>query len=136
MYEIPIEHGKIREFARAVKAEAAAYEARDAVVPPTFLTTASFFWNPNSDALSTELGFDMARILHGEESYRYFGPPPRVGDRLTVSARIEDRYERQGGRGGTMRFATVVHDFRDAAGQLVAQQRSTFIETSASPVTS
>jgi hypothetical protein len=136
MYEIPIEHGKIREFARAINADPASYDAPDAVVPPTFLTTASFFWNPAADALSTELGFDMTRILHGEESYRYLGPPPRAGQRLTVSARIEDRHERQGSRGGTMRLATVVHDFRDASGELVAQQRSTFIETGAAPVPS
>ena len=133
MYEIPIEHGKIREFARAIKADTASYAAPDAVVPPTFLTTASFLWNPAADALSSELGFDMTRILHGEESVRFCGPPPRAGQRLTGSARSEDRRERQGRRGGTMRFATVVHDFRDAAGELVAQQRSTFIETSTPP---
>src|SRR5438874_685742 len=44
MYEVPVERGKIREFARAAKSENPAYYAEDAVVPPTFLTTALLFW--------------------------------------------------------------------------------------------
>ena len=46
MYEIPIERGKIREFALATKSKHPDYDAPDAVIPPTFLTTAQNFWQP------------------------------------------------------------------------------------------
>jgi hypothetical protein len=39
-------------------------------------------------------------------------------------------YEKEGKRGGTMRFTEVVTEFRDASGVLVAESRSTTIETS------
>ena len=49
---------------------------------------------------------------------------------LTGVARIDRVYEKQGKRGGTMVFTEVVTEFRDAGGRLVAESRSTLIETS------
>jgi hypothetical protein len=106
-----------------------AYDADDAVVPPTFLVTAQAFWaGPTDDALA-DIDFDLARLLHGEEEYVFHGPPPRAGETLSVRRRIERRWEREGKRGGTMRFAAVVNEFRDGTGRVVAEQRSTLIET-------
>ncbi|HVF76479.1 MAG TPA: MaoC family dehydratase N-terminal domain-containing protein [Acidimicrobiales bacterium] len=133
MYEIPIERGKIREFAIATKATNPAYQGPDAVIPPTFLTTAAMSWEPPGEFPTEELSFDMRRILHGEEEYLFFGPLPRAGETLAVSARLGDRWEKEGKRGGTMRFATLVREFRNAAGDLVAEQRSTLVETSRPP---
>jgi hypothetical protein len=56
---------------------------------------------------------------------------PAAGDVLTAQERVVDRYEKPGKRGGTMRFATVVTEYRDAAGALVAEAKATFIETAA-----
>lgn len=129
MYEIPIERGKIREFAKAAHASDAAYEGPEAVVPPTFLTTARIAWQPPEENIVAQLGFDLRRVLHGEEEYIYHGDLPRAGQTLMVESRIGERFEKRGKRGGVMRFAVIICEFRDASGQLVAEQRSTIVET-------
>src|SRR5207248_2559579 len=127
-YEMPLERGKVREFARATQSRNRAYAGPDAVIPATFLTHARLAWEPRGDGQIDKLGFDMRRILHGEEEYVFHGPPPKVGQTLTVDTRTESRWEKEGKRGGTMRFARVVNEFRDAAGTLVAEQRSVVVE--------
>ena len=133
MYEMPIERGKIREFARAVMSEDPRHYAPDAVIPPTFLTTGWLTWNPLGGELMDEIGFDMARVLHGEETYIFHGPPPTAGQVLQIEGTVVDRFEKAGKRGGTMRFATVLHEFRDPDGHVVAEQRMTVIETEGAP---
>jgi hypothetical protein len=129
VYPWSIEPGKVREFALAVKADRAGHEGPDAIIPPTFLTTARLVWEPTEQSVMHQLQFDMARVLHGEEEYVFFGPPPRAGQTLEVETWVEKRFEKPGGRGGTMRFAVVVNEFRDTSGAPVAQQRTTVIET-------
>jgi hypothetical protein len=124
-FEVPIERGKIREFALAMQSDSPAYQGPEAIVPPTFLTTAAR-WAP--EGARADVGFDRARLLHGEQEYVFHGPPPRAGQVLWATERIADRYEKSGKRGGTMRFAVVVTQFRDDAGALVAEARSTLIE--------
>jgi N-terminal half of MaoC dehydratase len=131
VYEVPIERGKIREFAKAANSTDAAYDGPEAIVPPTFLTTARINWQPAADNIVATLGFDLRRVLHGEEEYVYFGELPKAGQTLQVETRIGDRFEKQGKRGGVMRFAVIVSEFRDASGRLVAEQRSTLVETAA-----
>jgi hypothetical protein len=63
----------------------------------------------------------------------FHGPPPRAGTKLTVLPRIEDIYEKEGKRGGTMTFVVTVQEFRDEEGNLVAESRSTVIETGRAP---
>jgi hypothetical protein len=132
-YEMPLEWGKVREFARAIKSKHAAYQGPDAIIPPTFLTHARLAWEPSAQNQMAQLGFDMRRVLHGEEEYVFHGPPPKVGQTLTVDTRIDDRWEKEGKRGGTMRFARVINEFRDAGGNLVAEQRSVVVETARPP---
>lgn len=133
MYEIPIERGKILEFARAISSTNPAFGGATPIVPPTFLTTAMLTWEPRQQSIFHELGFSMARLLHGEETYTFHGAPPRAGDALQATSHITDRYEKEGKRGGKMRFATVVTEFRDTSGTLVAEQHSTFVETAKAP---
>lgn len=133
-YEIPIERGKIREFARAAKSSHAEHDGADAVIPPTFLTTAQNFWaDPEAARPIAQLGFQLARVLHGEEEYEFFGPPPRAGQVLHAETALGEQWEKEGKRGGTMRFAKVVTTFRDDAGTIVAEQRTTVIETAKPP---
>ena len=40
-----------------------------------------------------------------------------------------NHFSKPGKRGGTMQFATVVTEYRDADGTLVAEAKATFIET-------
>lgn len=71
--------------------------------------------------------------MHAEQEYIFHGPPPRAGDRLVGSSRIERIYDKEGRKGGTLTFAVMVTEFRDAAGTLVAEARLTGVETSKPP---
>ena len=125
-FEMVVEQGKIAEFAAAMQTDDPAYRGAEAVAPPTFLASVAL-WAPEGARVA--VGFDRRRLLHGEEQYTFPGPPPRAGQRLRVQDRIEKRYSKPGKRGGEMRFAVVVTEFRDQDGTLVAEGRRTLIET-------
>jgi hypothetical protein len=125
-WEVIVERGKIAEFAEAMQSENAAYRGPDAIIPPTFLTTAAR-WAP--PGVRVNVGFDRKRLLHGEQQYTFHGGLPSVGDTLTAHERIVDRFSKPGKRGGTMRFATVVTEYRAPDGTVVAEATATFIET-------
>jgi len=125
-WEIVVERGKVAEFADAMQSEHPDYRGSDAIIPPTFLTTAGR-WAPPGARIS--VGFDRKRLLHGEQEYIFHGELPRVGDTLTAHEKVVDRFSKPGKRGGTMRFATVVTEYRSPQGVLVAEARATFIET-------
>jgi hypothetical protein len=125
-YEMVVERGKIAEFAAAMQSHNPAYAGPDAIAPPTFLISGSL-WAP--DGATVDVGFDRRRLLHGEQEFIFHGPPPRAGQVLTVSDQIVDRYEKPGKRGGMMRFAVVVTEYRGEDGTIVAEARRTLIET-------
>ncbi|WP_027943761.1 FAS1-like dehydratase domain-containing protein [Amycolatopsis taiwanensis] len=130
-FAVPIERGKIREFARATYSANPDYLDRsDAPVPPTFLTTI-FFWADGQADPWPRVRLDQQRGLHAEQEYEFFGPPPRAGQRLTGRSRIVDVYQKQGRRGGTMTFAVMETDFTDETGRLVARARLTGVEAAA-----
>ena len=133
-YEMWVERGKIREFARATGSEAPDYFAvADPVSPPTFLTTARFWETPEARAFGKDLGIDPHRLLHGEQEYLFEGPPPRAGAKLHARTVVEEIYDKDGRRGGTMTFVVTRTDFTDDGGIIVAQARSTAIETGRPP---
>jgi hypothetical protein len=127
-WEVIVERGKIAEFADAMGSDNPAYRGPDAMIPPTFLTTAARWAPPGS---RVDVGFDRKRLLHGEQEYVFHTPPPRSGEVLTAHERIVDRFSKPGKRGGTMRFATVLTEYRSSDGTLVAEAKATFIETAA-----
>ncbi|MDT5069507.1 MAG: hypothetical protein QOK02_5662 [Mycobacterium sp.] len=127
-WEVVVERGKIAEFAEAMLSDEPAYRGPDAIIPPTFLTSAAR-WAP--PGVRVNVGFDRKRLLHGEQEYTFSANLPAAGDVLTAQERVVDRFSKPGKRGGTMRFATVVTEYRDAAGTLVAEAKATFIETAA-----
>lgn len=132
-FEMVVERGKIREFARATgQTHPAYFEDEHPPIPPTFLVTAAFWQPPDAPRPYEALGMELHRVLHGEQEYRFYGALPRAGSRLSVELRIESVEEKQGRKGGTMRLARVVTDFRDEGGALVAQGLSTTIETGGS----
>ncbi len=133
-FDLHIEVGKVREFARAVKTEHPNYAGDDPVVPPTFLTTA-FHWEldvPGANPWAL-LGVDQKRGLHAEQQYVFHGPPPRAGARLRARSKITQVYEKQGRRGGTLTFAVMVTEFFDEHGTLVAEAHLTGVETEKPP---
>jgi hypothetical protein len=125
-YEMVVERGKIQEFAAATQSQDPAYRGPGAIIPPTFLMS-SALWAP--EGASVDVGFDRKRLLHGEQEFVFHGLPPRAGQVLKVSDTIADRYEKPGKRGGMMRFAVVVTEYRGEDGTLVAEARKTLIET-------
>jgi hypothetical protein len=127
-WEMVIEQGKIREFAAAMQSDNPAYQGPDAIIPPTFLVNAAH-WAP--PGVRVAVGFDRRRLLHGEQEYTFHGAPPKVGDVLIAQERLIDRYEKPGKRGGQMRFAVVVTEYRNRTGDLVAEAKATFIERAA-----
>ncbi|MCW2548060.1 MAG: hypothetical protein JWN96_2520 [Mycobacterium sp.] len=127
-FEVLVERGKIREFAAAMQSENPSYQGPDAVIPPTFLASAALWASPDT---RMDHGFERGRVLHGEQEYIFYGPPPRAGAVLFASERLAERYEKQGKRGGVMQFAVVVMEFRDNEGRLVAEGRSTLIQREA-----
>lgn len=128
-FVVEVERGKIREFARAIFSDDPAYLSDERPVsPPTFLTTAVFWQEGDADpwpAVET----DVARSLHAEQEFVLHGPPPRAGTRLTAQSRIDQMYDKQGRRGGSMTFVVMVTEFRDDTGRLVAESRMTSVET-------
>ena len=133
-FEMAIERGKVREFARATGSSAPAYFDDPApVIPPTFLTTSVFWQPPEAAQLVKDLEIDPRRLLHGEQEYVFVGVPPRAGSVLRARTVVEEIYEKEGKRGGTMTFVVTRTDFEDADGAVVAQSRSTAIETGRPP---
>ncbi|MSO36772.1 MAG: MaoC family dehydratase [Acidimicrobiia bacterium] len=128
-FTMDIERGKIREFARATMAHSPDYlRAAMPPIPPTFLTSVSF-WSPSGEGVFSKLKMDLRRLLHGGQEYRFFGAPPKAGTQLTVQTRVAEIYEKEGKRGGTMTFVVTLTEFKDESGKVVAEARSTAIET-------
>jgi hypothetical protein len=136
-FEMVVERGKVREFALATKSSNAEYlDAPEPVSPPTFLVT-SAFWTAGSPgrpgSVFKHVKLDMRRVLDGGREFVFHGPPPRAGTKLTAQTRVDDIYEKEGKRGGTMTFVVTVQEFRDESGKVVAEMRSTAIETGRPP---
>ncbi len=131
-FTMVLEAGKIREFARATKSSNPAYDGGvhgEPISPVTFLMASAFWQGPGASPL-TGVELNWERILHGEQEFRFVGPPPKAGAVLTGQSYIDKVYEKAGKRGGTMAFTEQVTEFRDQSGALVAELRSTMIETS------
>jgi N-terminal half of MaoC dehydratase len=131
-FKMVVELGKIREFARATKSRNPAYEGEPGdtpVSPGTFLTSALFWKGPDANPFAGTKR-NWSRILHGEQEFKFHGPPPRAGDVLIGQTRIDRVYEKAGKRGGSMIFTEEVTEFRDPDGRLVAESKATSIETS------
>ena len=73
-------------------------------------------------------GFDLARVLHGEQRFEYH-KPMRPGMELFVTRRSGKSWEKQGKRGGKRHFSEGISEYRDADGELVVTATSVGITT-------
>ncbi|MFQ5895411.1 MAG: MaoC family dehydratase N-terminal domain-containing protein [Nitrospinota bacterium] len=138
-FTFPIERGKIREWALALREtnpvyfdpEAARAQGfRDVPAPPTFLR--QFWWEtPESDPME-HLGFSVERRLLGEQEFEYLAPVV-AGEVLTGRSRVVSLVEKEGRRGGKMKIAVIETRFTNQRGELVQVGRRTLIETAAPP---
>jgi hypothetical protein len=132
-FDLIVEQGKIREFARATHARHRSYADDPAPpVPPTFLATAAH-WAPHELALLAQIPGEPTRRLHGQQEFVFPRRPPRAGDRLRGRTHVEAAFARQGRRGGRLRFYVLVTEFRGRDDDVVAVSRTTVIETEHAP---
>jgi hypothetical protein len=132
-FRVVVEEGKLREFARATKSSNPDYLGETPGTSPVTFLASSVFWQGPEHSPWGGATLNWERILHGEQEFTFPGPPPAAGTVLTGEARIDRVYEKDGKRGGTMTFVEVVTEYRDDSGALVAESRSTIIETSQAP---
>lgn len=129
-FRIPIERGKIREFASATRTTDRDYlDDESPAVPPTFLMTAAYWQGPENRALGG-IRLTARRGLHAEQEFIFHGPLPRAGEQLVGQERVDSVEHKVGKRGGELTFVTVVTDFRDESGVLRAEARTTLVQTS------
>jgi hypothetical protein len=101
-----VERGAIRKFADAVQDQTPACVHGD-IGPPTFPTTFRM--------TIPGVTFDLARVLHGAQEYRY-QRPLRAGDRVRCRLRVANVYRRQG-RLGEMTFLILAIEGTDESGR-------------------
>lgn len=101
-------------------AKAAGYA--DLPAPPTFLFAAELDSGAN-DQLLADLDIPLARLLHGEQSFRYF-EPVCAGDTVTVTSTITDIYDKKGGQ---LEFAVKVSKATNQRSALVAELRTVLV---------
>ena len=111
-----VERGAIRKFAEAVQDQTPECLRGD-VAPPTFPTTFRM--------TIPGLTYDLARVLHGAQEYRY-ERPLRAGDRVRCRVRVADIYRRKG-RLGDMTFLILVMEGTDDSGNPVFTGMTTAI---------
>lgn len=68
------------------------------------------------------LGLDLSKALQGGQSYEWHRPF-HLGERVKCRVMIEDVMDR-----GSVHFASVLAEFRDASGALIQRQRTIFFE--------
>jgi len=134
-FDMPVERGKIREFANAIGDDNPiysdpAYAAKSAfgsiLAPPTFVATKAF-WRKGESVFELA-GFDPHFRLHGEEEYEYY-KPILAGDVLTCESKITEAYEKPGRRGGKMTFIVLEFSFYNQKREKVLVSRTTSIHT-------
>ena len=114
------------------------------IAPPTFLQSSAQFdedyplrpkigapWfgtsNDAGDGSSKELGLG----LHAEQHYEY-GRVIRPGEVLHVRESSNGSWQRDGRRGGRLRFSETIAQYFDESGELVVTARSVVVYTSRS----
>ena len=128
---MPIERGKVREYAVATAAARPAYlDDPKAPVPPTFLATV-VFWEPIGETLRSaevrqacaEAGVPdgLGSLLSLEQEYVYHGPPPRAGETLRTAERLTDVRAKRTRDGRAMVVVRFTVDFHDERGGLRAE---------------
>ena len=134
-FEVPVERGKIREFAVAIgddnpiysdPAYAAKTEFKGIIAPPTFTAIKSFYRSAAN--LSELAGLDPHFRLHGEEEYEYF-KPVTAGTSSPAGAKSPRLTENPGKRGGKMTFIVLEFSFYNQRGEKAVVSRTTSIHT-------
>lgn len=126
-----VEKGRLKFFAKAIGEtnpiytdEAAALEAgfRALPAPPTFTMVLDMEGDEFLPFLDL-LNMDIARILHGTQEFEYFAPIC-AGDRITVTGRIADMFEK---KGGALEFVVMEYSYTNQDGVLAVKASNTLV---------
>ena len=140
-FELTVGEEKVKEFAVAVGENNPIFydpeAARElglpgAVAPPTFTVTQIFAVPREERERRLGANLEYSRVLHGEQEFVYERLPV-VGETLKGTMRISKDFEKEGKRGGSMRFVTYETKYTDEAGDDVLTARYTLIETAKDP---
>lgn len=95
------------------------------IAPPTY--PIAFMAQAMSGAASSfeELGLNFMTLVHGEQEFEY-ERPVKVGETLTLTARIQDVYEKEG-RSGILDILVLETEATDTAGKRVFASRQTLV---------
>ena len=128
---LTVDRARLRFFAKAigesdpiytdpVAAQAAGYP--DIPAPPTFLFAGELDSGAN-DRLLADLGIPLAKLLHGEQSFRYLRPVC-AGDTVTVQSTITDIYDKKAGQ---LEFAVKDSTVTNQRSEIVAELRTVLV---------
>lgn len=130
MARMPIETGKIREYARATQNVAPPYLAeKRAPITPTFLSSVVFWENltdcitsPEAREACRALGIepDARSLLSLEQEYVFHGRIPRAGDVLETRTRFDGVEVKERSRGSMLMMHFAV-EFLGEQGELRAE---------------
>ncbi len=128
---LPIERSRLQFFAKAIgetnpvytDAAAARHAGyADLPAPPTFLFAAELD-SGTSFQMIEDLQIPIAKLLHGEQSFRYYRAAC-VGDTVTVRSTITDIYDK---KNGALEFVVKTSRATNQQGELVAELRSVIV---------
>lgn len=140
-FDLPIREEKVKEFARAVGENNPVFYDPDAarelglpgiVASPTFTVTQIFEVPREEREARLGANLDYARVLHGEQEFA-IKRLPYAGETLKGTMRISKDFEKEGKRGGSMRFVTYESKFTDDEGDEVLTAYYTLIQTAKDP---
>ncbi len=123
-WEVEIEAGRLRLLAKAMGetrpiytdvAAARAAGHRSIVAPPTF-PFCLLADSPVGAGYLAEVGIPVAEVLHGEQQFTYH-QLLCAGDRVWVTRRVTDVYEK---KGGALQFVVLESEVRLAEGDVPA----------------
>jgi len=149
----PVEAGHIMMFARSVgdynpiysdEEYAKSTEVGGIIAPPTFPQASAQFdpeyrlrpkpgepWmgsGKNPTSLSDSGGGSASRGLHAEQHFEYHRHL-KPGDVLSAATNPGKTWEKQGRRGGLLKFSESITEYRDQHGELVITARSVGVAT-------
>lgn len=139
-FELPVERGKIEEFAKSICDPNPVYVDRvhakkqgfnDVLAPPTFIMSFPHHLPSENFVLEffIKLGLDVGKSVHGETEFIY-ERPVCAGENLRGECRVGEIFEKEGKRGGKMTMVELVIALFDETGQQVMTGKNLFIEKS------